>query len=138
MCGALPYELREPTSRGEGLHTKVACVIYGTVQNKLQEDLVRSIAKGAVEAPPAEMQAANGQRARRQLRPVLCAGPVRLLLRWQFGAAKEPVPLVQVLWPAPLRRRQPLYEQRAVQQVQWAEMPRPPRVQGMELPVPKL
>ena len=34
-CGALPCDLREQISRDEGLHTKVACKIYGILQNKL-------------------------------------------------------------------------------------------------------
>ncbi len=50
ICVALPCALREPISRYAGLHTKVACMIYGMLQNKLQEDLVHSIVKGAVEA----------------------------------------------------------------------------------------
>ena len=48
-CGALPCALREQISRDEGLHTKVACKIYGILQNKLQ-DLVHNIVRGAVEA----------------------------------------------------------------------------------------
>ena len=47
ICEALPCDLREPISRDEGLHTKVACMIYGMLQNKLQEELVHSIVKGA-------------------------------------------------------------------------------------------
>ncbi len=45
-CGALPCDLKEPTSRDEGLHTKVAYTDHGMLQNKMQEDLVHSIAKG--------------------------------------------------------------------------------------------
>jgi ribonucleoside-diphosphate reductase subunit M2 len=40
----------ELISRDEGLHTEFACMIYGMLQNKLPEDLVHSIVKGAVDA----------------------------------------------------------------------------------------
>ncbi len=50
ICEALQCDLREPISRDEGLHTKVACVIYGMVQNKLQANLVPSNMKGVVKA----------------------------------------------------------------------------------------
>ena len=47
---ALPCDLREPIVRDEGLHTEVAGMIHGMVQNKLPEHLGHSIVKGAVEA----------------------------------------------------------------------------------------
>ena len=50
ICEALQCDRREPSSRDEGLHTKVACMFYGMVQNELQEDLVHSIVRGAVES----------------------------------------------------------------------------------------
>ncbi len=46
----LSCDLGEPISRDEGLHTKIACMIYGVLQNKVPEELVHSIMKGAVEA----------------------------------------------------------------------------------------
>ena len=40
----------ELIARDEGLHTEFACMLYGMLQNKLPEDLVHSIVKGAVDA----------------------------------------------------------------------------------------
>ena len=74
------------------------------------------------------MQTANGQGARRQLRPVLPAGPSRWLLRWLFGAAGVSAPRVRSPWPFPLRPRHPACELRALQQVQLAAVLRPPRL----------
>ncbi len=42
---ALQCELREPIVRDEGLHTVVAGMIYGMVQNKLPEHLGHSIVR---------------------------------------------------------------------------------------------
>merc|ERR1719240_1207952 len=39
----------ELISRDEGLHADFACLIYGMLQNKLPEDVVREIIRGAVE-----------------------------------------------------------------------------------------
>merc|ERR1712190_630470 len=40
----------ELISRDEGLHAEFACMIYGMLQNKLPEDIVHGIVRGAVEA----------------------------------------------------------------------------------------
>merc|ERR1719282_795227 len=40
----------ELISRDEGLHTEFACVLYGKLQNRLPEDVVHDIIRGAVEA----------------------------------------------------------------------------------------
>jgi ribonucleotide reductase beta subunit family protein with ferritin-like domain len=39
----------ELISRDEGLHTEFACLIYGMLQNKLPEDVVHTIIRGAVD-----------------------------------------------------------------------------------------
>merc|ERR1712134_204121 len=39
----------ELISRDEGLHTEFACLIYGMLQNKLPEDVVHDIVRGAVD-----------------------------------------------------------------------------------------
>ena len=40
----------ELISRGEGLHTEFACLLYSLLQNRLTVDVARSIVCGAVEA----------------------------------------------------------------------------------------
>merc|ERR1712127_894196 len=40
----------ELISRDEGLHTEFACLIYGMLQNRLPEDIVHGIVRGAVDA----------------------------------------------------------------------------------------
>ena len=40
----------ELISRDEGLHADFACLIYGLLQNKLPEEVVHDIIKGAVDA----------------------------------------------------------------------------------------
>jgi len=40
----------ELISRDEGLHAEFACLIYGMLQNKLPEDVIHGIVRGAVEA----------------------------------------------------------------------------------------
>merc|ERR1711957_125832 len=40
----------ELISRDEGLHTEFACLIYGLLQNRLPEDVVHEIVRGAVDA----------------------------------------------------------------------------------------
>jgi ribonucleoside-diphosphate reductase subunit M2 len=40
----------ELISRDEGLHAEFACLLYGMLQNRLPEDVVQSIVRGAVEA----------------------------------------------------------------------------------------
>merc|ERR1719210_2276623 len=40
----------ELISRDEGLHAEFACMLYGMLQNKLPEDIVQGIVRGAVEA----------------------------------------------------------------------------------------
>merc|ERR1711862_1003742 len=40
----------ELISRDEGLHTEFACLLYGMLQNKLPDDVVHGIVKGAVAA----------------------------------------------------------------------------------------
>merc|ERR1711998_492581 len=40
----------ELISRDEGLHTEFACLLYGMLQNKLPDDVVHGIIKGAVTA----------------------------------------------------------------------------------------
>ena len=52
-------------SRDEGPRTKGACRFYGMVQNKLKEDLLHSIVKGAVEA-----ESMSKRRARRSSQPL--------------------------------------------------------------------
>merc|ERR1711870_166583 len=39
----------ELISRDEGLHAEFACMLYGMLQNKLPEDVVHGIVRGAVE-----------------------------------------------------------------------------------------
>ena len=59
-CEAPPCDLEQPTLRIEVRHIEVACRIHGKKQIKVPEQLVRSIANGAVqferklncEAPP--------------------------------------------------------------------------------------
>ncbi len=46
ICETLPRDLRGPSSRNEGLHTQVACMVHGMVQNQVQKDLVHNTAKG--------------------------------------------------------------------------------------------
>ena len=50
ICEAVPGALEENILIGKGLFTKVACMIYGMVQNLVQEQLFRSIVKGAVQS----------------------------------------------------------------------------------------
>ncbi len=45
MCGTLPSDLEEPIARGEGLRTECACMTFGTVQNKVPEDMGHSTVK---------------------------------------------------------------------------------------------
>ena len=50
ICEALPGALEEPILIGKGLYTKVACMIYGMLQNMVQEYLFRSIVRGVVQS----------------------------------------------------------------------------------------
>ena len=50
ICEALPGALKEYILIGKGLFTKVACIIYGMLQNMVQEYLFRSIVRGAVQS----------------------------------------------------------------------------------------
>merc|ERR1712151_1237600 len=40
----------ELISRDEGLHAEFACMLYGLLQNRLPEDVVHGIVRGAVDA----------------------------------------------------------------------------------------
>ena len=50
ICEALPGALDKKILIGRGLYTKVACMIYGMLQNMVQEYLFRSIVRGAVQS----------------------------------------------------------------------------------------
>ena len=50
MCEALPGALKEFILIGKGLLTKIACMIYGILQNMVQEYLFRSFGRGAVQS----------------------------------------------------------------------------------------
>ena len=50
MCEALPGALKESILIGKGLLTKIACMIYGILQNMVQEYLFRSFGRGAVQS----------------------------------------------------------------------------------------